>query len=307
EFSHINQNLQSEIKERLKFEEQMRAATRNAESANKAKSEFLANMSHELRTPLNSIIGYSEMLEVVTKRAGHDDYQSDLHRIRTSGEHLLKLINNILDLSKVEAGRMDMVYETIDILSLVDELQATIQPLATNENNTFETRVPKEIGQMQADVTRVRQIIFNLLSNSCKFTTDGVITLEAVREKAGQDDWIIFKIIDTGIGMTVDQQKKVFDEFTQADQSTTKKFGGTGLGLTIVKKMCEMMGGSIELTSELGKGSTFTVWLPSEGLEGSPKEELEFKPSGGGAGKSSVGFAADALDPDAAREARCCV
>ena len=235
-----------------------------AEEANQAKSAFLANMSHELRTPLNAIIGYSEMLEEDAEAAGQKSFVSDLQKIRSSGRHLLGLINDVLDLSKVEAGKMKLFLETFDVANLIEEVVATAQPLVEKTSNRLEVRVAPDVGQIREDVTKVRQVLLNLLSNAAKFTEKGTITLEATREADVTGSWVVFRVRDTGIGMTPEQTAKLFQAFTQADGSTMRKYGGTGLGLALSRKFCVMMGGDINVESAPGKGSTFTVRLPGD-------------------------------------------
>ncbi len=233
-----------------------------SEEANRAKSNFLANMSHELRTPMNAIIGYSEMLLEDAEEDGLDDYQDDLGKIRSSGKHLLGLINEILDLSKIEAGKMDILLESFDIYKLVKEVEATIHPLAEKGSNNLIIDCPENVGTMDADETRVRQMLHNLLSNSCKFTENGTVTLKVFRDMRDNIEWVNFAIIDTGMGIPEDSIKKLFLEFSQVDNSSTRKFGGTGLGLAISRRFCLMMGGDIRVKSVLGEGSTFTIYLP---------------------------------------------
>jgi signal transduction histidine kinase/DNA-binding response OmpR family regulator len=231
--------------------------------ATQAKSTFLANMSHELRTPLNAIIGYSEMLEEDAEDAGYEDMVPDLGKIRTAGHHLLALINDILDISKIEAGKMELYLEKFSLFDLIDEITTTIQPLVDKEKNSLhvdKSSASREL--MFADMTKVRQIIFNLLSNASKLTKNGHITITINQESKKNRDWVEIRISDTGIGMNETQLAKVFTEFQQADESTTRKFGGTGLGLTISRSFANMMGGDLSVASELGSGSTFTLSLP---------------------------------------------
>ena len=235
-----------------------------AEEANQAKSAFLANMSHELRTPLNAIIGYSEMLEEDAEAAGQKSFVSDLQKIRSSGKHLLGLINDVLDLSKVEAGKMKLFLETFDVANLVEDVIATAQPLVEKTSNRLDVRVTPDVGQIREDVTKVRQVLLNLLSNAAKFTEKGTITLDVAREADVTGSWVVFRVRDTGIGMTPKQTVKLFQAFTQADGSTMRKYGGTGLGLALSRKFCVMMGGDINVESVPGKGSTFTVRLPGD-------------------------------------------
>jgi signal transduction histidine kinase/DNA-binding response OmpR family regulator len=245
-----------------------------AEAASVAKSQFLANMSHELRTPLNAIIGYSEM---AIEEAGEMEPQeliADLEKIRSSGRHLLGLINEILDLSKIEAGKMDLYLETFDVERVLHDVLSTVRPLADGRENRLEVRVGSGLGTMHADLTRLRQILLNVLANACKFTQSGTITLEAGREDHGREGWIVIAVRDTGVGMTPEQLDRLFQPFTQADSSTTRKYGGTGLGLTISRQFCEMMGGSIQVESVAGEGSLFTIRIPARvaGSEPDPEE-----------------------------------
>jgi len=234
-----------------------------AESANRAKSQFLANMSHELRTPMNAIIGYSEILAEEAEDAGQVGFVPDLQKIQTAGRHLLSLINDILDLSKIEAGKADLFLEAFDIESMVRDVAATMQPLIEKNSNCLVMEIPAEIGSMHADATKVRQSLFNLLSNASKFTVGGSIEVHVRRMTVTAREWIEFRVTDSGIGMTPGQLAKVFDAFAQADASTTRKYGGTGLGLTITRKFCEMMDGSISVESEPGNGTRFTILLPA--------------------------------------------
>jgi PAS domain S-box-containing protein len=229
-----------------------------AESANKAKSNFLANMSHELRTPLNAIIGYSEMLQELAEDDGKEDYLADLKKIHSAGKHLLELINDVLDISKIEAGRMDLYLEDVSVSQLLEEVQAVIAPLSRKNSNDFVVEAPPEDGMIHTDVTKTRQSLLNLLSNSCKFTHEGTVTLRVQRDES----WIFFEVRDTGIGMTKEQMGKLFRAFQQADSSTTRKFGGTGLGLAISRHFCRMMNGDITVESEPGKGTAFTMRIP---------------------------------------------
>ncbi len=239
------------------------AARRAAESASESKSRFLANMSHELRTPLNAIIGYSEMLQEDAQDAGHEAYEADLGKIEGAGRHLLALINDVLDLSKIEAGKMELLAETLDVAGTIEQVATTVQPLVEQKGNTLDVSVGDGVGTMFADVTRLRQVLLNLLSNASKFTERGTIALEAAAETGAEGDpWIRFDVRDSGIGMTPEQCGRVFEAFAQAETSTASKYGGTGLGLPISRRFCQMMGGDITVASEFGKGSTFTVRLP---------------------------------------------
>jgi len=233
-----------------------------AEQANRTKSTFLANMSHELRTPLNAIIGYSEMLEEEAQEQGLEHIGPDLSRIHAAGKHLLALINDVLDLSKIEAGKMELYLEDFEIPTLVHDVEATIRPLVEANRNAFEVSCPADVGLMHADLTRVRQILFNLLSNAAKFTQEGRVTLAVLPLRRRGRDFVEFLVSDTGIGLTPEQQTRLFQSFSQADPSTSRKYGGTGLGLVISRRFAQMMGGDITLKSELGRGSTFTVVVP---------------------------------------------
>jgi signal transduction histidine kinase len=257
-----------QIQEQNRAIEQARQAALEArdaaEAANRSKSAFLANMSHELRTPLNAIIGYSEMLEEDAQASGNAPFAEDLHKIRSAGKHLLGLINDVLDLSKVEAGKMKLFLETFEVAGVVDDVVATAQPLAEKNGNTLEVRCSPGVGRLREDVTKVRQVLLNLLSNACKFTEKGKVFLDVTRENDVTGTWVVFRVRDTGIGMTNDQMGKLFQAFTQADASTQRKYGGTGLGLALSRKFCVMMGGDINAASEPGKGSTFTMRLPGD-------------------------------------------
>ena len=233
-----------------------------ANEANRTKSAFLANMSHELRTPLNAIIGYSEILKEEAEDQGLEDFLPDLDRIEGAGRHLLGVINDILDISKIEAGKTDIYLEDFDIAALVEEVTSITRPLVAKNNNQMKVICPADIGSMHSDVTKVRQSLLNLISNSSKFTSDGKLTLDVSRETTPGGDRIHFAVSDTGIGMSEEQLGKLFQAFTQADASTTKNFGGTGLGLAITKHFCELLGGGIAVDSKPGEGSTFTITLP---------------------------------------------
>ena len=223
-------------------------------------------MSHELRTPLNAIIGYSEMLMEDAEDSGRENDVADLQKIRAAGNHLLALINDVLDLSKIEAGKMEVHLETVDVSPMLQDVVSTIVPLVAKNDNRLEVRSAGDLGAVQADLTKLRQALFNLLSNACKFTSNGVITLAAARESVNGVEWIRFGVSDTGIGISPEQMKKLFQAFSQADASTSKKYGGTGLGLLLSRRFCQMMGGDITVDSVPGQGSTFTIRLPVDGV-----------------------------------------
>jgi signal transduction histidine kinase/DNA-binding response OmpR family regulator len=243
-------------------EEALLKAKDAAEAANRSKSQFLANMSHELRTPLNAIIGYSEILQDYAHDSGDHEPIADLQKIHTAGRHLQSLIDHILDLSKIEAGKMELVLETFDVAQLVTEVTATVQTVVERNGNGLRVSCSGDLGYMRADMTKVRQVLFNLLSNAGKFTENGAVTVDVSRSHHDGRDWMRFVVADTGIGMTGEQASRLFEDFTQVDASTTRKYGGTGLGLAISRRFCEMMGGRIGVDSELGRGSRFWFELP---------------------------------------------
>jgi len=257
------QELEGEIIQRKRAQEESLAAKRTAENASRAKSSFLANMSHELRTPLNAIIGYSEMIEEEIQDTGQFRNVQDVKKIQSAGKHLLSLINDVLDLSKIEAGKMGLHLETFDVAQMVQEMVATFQPTVAKNSNTLEVSLAEDLGLMRADVTKVRQILFNLLSNACKFTSHGTVSIDVARTETSDRQWIRFRVRDTGIGISPEQQTNLFEEFAQADVSIARKFGGTGLGLAISHRFAQLMGGHFSAESELGKGSIFTVHLPT--------------------------------------------
>ena len=230
-----------------------------ANEANKTKSQFLANMSHELRTPLNAIIGLTEMLKEDAEDDNLDDYLEPLDRVFNAGKHLLALINDVLDLSKIEAGRIELFNETFQLKSIIDEIVKTSQPLAEKNKNELIVNFQNSLNLVTADQTRVKQIVLNLISNACKFTENGKITLNISKKKKKSGDLISIAVKDTGIGMTKNQMDKLFNSFVQADSSTTRKYGGTGLGLTISKQLAMMMGGDVIVDSEINKGTIFTA------------------------------------------------
>jgi len=243
--------------------EQANEARDKAEAASRAKGTFLANMSHELRTPLNAILAYSQILQDEARDRNQEAFIPDLQKINTAGTHLLTLINDVLDLSKIEAGKMDLILADFDVPKLVEEVASMIKPLVDKNTNQLLTVCPVEVGVMHADATRVRQVLFNLLSNASKFTDKGKILLKVARDTEEGKDWIRFVVQDSGIGMTPEQTAKLFQAFTQADASTGRKYGGTGLGLAICRRFCRMMGGDVTVESTLGKGTTFTVRVPA--------------------------------------------
>jgi signal transduction histidine kinase len=235
--------------------------SRQLELASERKSQFLASMSHELRTPLNAIIGLTEMMVTNAARFGTEKALEPLRRVNAAGTHLLSLINEILDLSKIEAGKLDLNLEPVNLSRLIDEVIGTAGQLAEKNKNRLVIEAPENLGRLNADSMRLKQILLNLLSNACKFTKEGEVALR-VRKVADGRDWVELAVADSGIGMTAEQQAKLFQDFTQADSLTARRYGGTGLGLAISRKLARMMGGDVTVASEPGKGSVFTVRLP---------------------------------------------
>jgi len=251
-----------DITSRKRQEKELKEAKVAAEAANATKSQFLATMSHELRTPLNAIIGYTEMMTEEAEDNGHDEYVPDLKKVHSSAKHLLALINDVLDLSKIEAGKMDLYLETVEVKPLIDDVVSVVAPLVDKKANKLAVNLGPNLGSIHADITKVRQSLFNLLSNASKFTERGTITLDVYRSWHLGAEIFHFIVSDTGIGMNKEQLGRMFQAFTQADASTTRKFGGTGLGLVISRNFCQMMGGDITVESEEGKGTKFTIVLP---------------------------------------------
>jgi signal transduction histidine kinase len=250
--------------ENVRLFDEIQEKSRQLEQASRHKSQFLASMSHELRTPLNAIIGLTEMMVTNAARFGTDKAAEPLRRVHRAGTHLLGLINQVLDLSKIEAGKLELSPESVNLTPLIDEVIGTARQLAEQNKNRLVVEAQEKLGAVTVDPMRLRQILLNLLSNACKFTTQGEVKLRA-RKVADGRNWVEFAVADTGIGMTAEQQAKLFEEFTQADSSTAQRYGGTGLGLAITRKLARMMGGDVTVASEPGKGSVFTVRLPGVG------------------------------------------
>jgi PAS domain S-box-containing protein len=234
-----------------------------AEVANRSKTQFLTNMSHELRTPLNAIFLYTELLQEEATEEGLETFLPDLKKIHGAAKHLLGLIKGVLDLSKIESGKLELVLETFDVPAMIRDVVTTIEPLAHKNTNRLEVHCPDDLGSMHADLTKVRQSLFNLLSNACKFTEGGTICLEVTRE-GRNGGWLMFRVADTGIGMIPEHLGMLFEPFAQVDPSATRRFSGTGLGLAITHRFCKAMGGDITVKSKPGVGSTFTIRLPAE-------------------------------------------
>jgi len=295
-FNQAGRLVLKELSKRRHTEAELRKSRDMAEQANRAKSAFLANMSHELRTPMNAIIGYSEMLQEEAGDSGQQGFIPDLEKINAAGKHLLSLINDILDLSKIEAGRMDLYLERFDLLAVLADVVSTVTPLIEKNGNTLEVNFAENLGSVRADLTKLRQALFNLLSNAAKFTSHGVVSLAAMRERNPGGDWIVLSVKDNGIGIAADKMSLLFQEFTQADDSTTRNYGGTGLGLAITRRFCQMMGGDISAESRPGKGSKFSIRLPAE----VDALEAARAAAGSGSGAESAGSttAAGQASPD---------
>src|SRR5881398_217603 len=263
-FNEMLGQIEEHEKEIQEVNEQLVQSEQRARSATQAKSHFLANMSHELRTPLNAIIGYSEMLEEETQDSGRVENVQDLRKIQSAGKHLLSLINDVLDLSKIEAGKMVLHLETFEVSQVIEEMVTTLQPAAAKNGNSIHVHLADNVNMMRADITKVRQILFNLLSNACKFTDHGTVSVDVDQIKLENRDWIQFQVRDTGIGISAKQKENLFQEFAQADASIARKYGGTGLGLAITHRFVQLMKGQIWVESEPGQGATFTVRLPAQ-------------------------------------------
>jgi PAS domain S-box-containing protein len=276
--------VQQELAERKQTQASLYQAKEAAEMANRAKSRFLANMSHELRTPLSAILGYADLMQLQMTRGAYNNLGTDIEQIQLAGQHLLGLISDILDLARIEANKVELHLERFEIAAMIDSLVSTIRPLAEKNGNTMAAECPTEIGVMEADLTRVRQVLLNLLGNAAKFTEHGSIMLRVSLADALDRDllpgvaqqadgatqlFVTFQVTDTGIGMTQEQQQQLFREFVQVDDASTRRYGGSGLGLAISHRLCQLMGGDIRVTSEPGEGSTFTVQLPVRGVDSS--------------------------------------
>jgi signal transduction histidine kinase len=247
--------------ENVRLFDEIQGKNRQLAEASEHKSQFVSSMSHELRTPLNAIIGLTEMMVKNAARFGTEKAQEPLQRVNRAGTHLLGLINQVLDLSKIEAGKLELNPQTVQLAPLINDVIGTAGQLAEQNKNRLVVDAQENLGALTVDPMRLRQILLNLLSNACKFTKEGEVRLRARRVTDGRD-WIELAVADTGIGMTPEQQAKLFEEFSQADATTAQKFGGTGLGLALSRKLARMMGGDVTVTSEPGKGSVFTVRLP---------------------------------------------
>jgi len=259
------QQLQAEVLERRLAEAKLMVTRDEAEQANQAKSRFLAAMSHELRTPLNAVIGYGELLREEAEERGLRDLLPDLDRISGAARHLLELVNDVLDLSKIEAGRMALCPEPVGLADVVENIVSVARPLAARNGNELVAAGTGASGSVVADATRLKQVLYNLVSNACKFTEQGRVSLDVRRVVLDGREWVEFAVADTGIGIPKAQMGRIFDEFSQADPTTTRRYGGTGLGLAISQRFARLMGGYITVESEPGRGSCFTLRLPANG------------------------------------------
>ncbi len=257
-----NDLLSNALQVQQRTQELLVQSRKRAQEATRVKSSFLANMSHELRTPLNAILSYTDILQDEATDLNLPEFVADLGKIKQAGKHLLGLINSVLDLSRIEAGKMPVYLETFDVANMVQDVITTISPLVEKNKNRLEVICPPEIGWMRADATKLHQALLNLLSNACKFTEAGLITMEVKTKGLTGIEWIYFSVKDSGIGITPEQLENLFQEFSQADVSTTRKYGGSGLGLAISRQFCRMMGGDISVTSQAGVGSDFVIELP---------------------------------------------
>jgi signal transduction histidine kinase len=261
---HVIHRLSDSERTLKKLAEQLDTARAKAEHANAARSEFLARMSHELRTPLNAVIGYTEiLLEDAGRNGQNDEHAADLRRIHGAGRHLLTLINDVLDLSTIEAGRMAVRVAPIDLGRFIDEIVATAQPLIDSNKNTLVVERRNELGVVLGDAQKLRQTVLSLLDNAAKFTKQGRITLSLERQRLGRGDWLTIAVRDTGIGFSPDKVTSLFDNFTQAEPLMTRRYGGTGLGLALARKLCRLMGGDISAESVPGQGACFTLRIPA--------------------------------------------
>jgi CheY-like chemotaxis protein/nitrogen-specific signal transduction histidine kinase len=288
----LSENSKEALEKRIA---ELESSNKELFDANQAKSAFLANMSHELRTPLNAIIGYSELLEEVADEMNiEDEIGPDLQKIHSSGKHLLAIINDILDLSKIEAGKMEFYNQTCDLEALVKEVVNTVQPIIDKNSNVLEVQLENELGSINVDITRLRQVLFNLLSNASKFTENGKVSFIVNRNMVNESDWVTLTIKDSGIGMGPDQLAGLFESFSQVHPQNILKYGGTGLGLAISKRICEMMGGDIFVESKVGEGSTFSVRLPVEAVN--KKESPDSPPNVKGFSKQDTDKNSDSLE-----------